>query len=172
MSYTTRKANVIFRHGGIAVLICTAKGRSFSVVIDSVDLPKVRPFFWWIMPSKKKFYVRTTINYRCILMHRFILGDHAQRIVDHFNGRGTDNRRTNLRAATDSQNQANRRTKQGKFKGVFLKRPGQYFACIKYNRKPIHLGSFRDPVIAAKAYDAKARELFGEFASLNFPEAM
>ena len=33
-----------------------------------------------------------------------------------------------------------------------------------------YLGAFADEIEAAKAYDATAREMFGEFARLNFPD--
>jgi hypothetical protein len=47
---------------------------------------------------------------------------------------------------------------------------GRYTAKIGIGRRRFYLGSFTDPITAARAYDAKARELFGEFALTNFQE--
>lgn len=54
------------------------------------------------------------------------------------------------------------------FRGVCFKR-GVWVARVNFNKKEISLGKFSDPAEAAKAYDAKALELFGDLARLNFP---
>ena len=62
-----------------------------------------------------------------------------------------------------------KRTKgSSKFKGVsWFKRTEKWKAQIQYRKKVIHLGYFKDEIDAAKAYNAKAIELFGEYACLN-----
>jgi hypothetical protein len=112
---------------------------------------------------------------KTVYMHRLILPD--AEVVDHGNNNGLDNRRGNLRACTKAQNQWNAGKRGGKwsrYKGVFrLFRDGKFvggwYAQIKANRKSYYLGSFTTEVKAAKAYDAAAIELHGEFAKLNFP---
>jgi hypothetical protein len=93
--------------------------------------------------------------------------------TDHINGNGLDNRRANLRPADHSRNAQNGRAHrdgQSGFKGVsFDRRHGRWFGQIRANGEHFHLGTFGDPADAAKAYDAAAREAFGEFAALNFP---
>lgn len=41
---------------------------------------------------------------------------------------------------------------------------------ITFNRKEIYIGRFKDEIEAAKAYDEKAKELFGKFAYLNIQD--
>lgn len=48
---------------------------------------------------------------------------------------------------------------------------GKYRAQLRLGDKSLYLGRFDNPVDAAKAYDKAAREHFGEFAQVNFPEA-
>lgn len=115
-------------------------------------------------------------------MHRLVLRAESGQSIDHANGDGLDNRRSNLRFATISQNAANAGPrKPGKFKGVFSRlkkhrlKDGTetayryYFALIIKDRKRYELKWSKDPEVCARAYDAKARELFGEFAKVNFP---
>lgn len=104
-------------------------------------------------------------------LHAFLTG---WPLVDHINGNGLDNRRSNLREATKAQNGQNSglstRNKSG-FKGVrLIARTGRWIAEIRPNRKTIYLGTFATPDDAARAYDAAAVEHYGEFARLNFPE--
>lgn len=106
-------------------------------------------------------------------MHRQILGlEHGDpRCVDHINGNGLDNRRSNLRLCTHQQNQQNRSAKKGRdFKGVHKRKERSGFhAYIGVNGHQEYLGTYPDAISAAKAYDAAAQEYFGEFARLNFP---
>ena len=58
-----------------------------------------------------------------------------------------------------------------KYKGVsFYNARRGFQANIKYKKQPVNIGYYKNEIDAAKAYDKKAKELFGEFAYLNFPE--
>jgi hypothetical protein len=102
-------------------------------------------------------------------LHAFLTG---WPMVDHINLNGLDNRRTNLRPATRAQNMHNRRLNANNtsgYKGVSRDR-SKWRAHIKLNSRQRSLGTFATPEQAARAYDAAARELFGQFARLNFPD--
>lgn len=106
-------------------------------------------------------------------MHRLIMGFPEGKYVDHINGNSLDNRKSNLRVCTNSENQRNRyktiRNTSG-YKGVRLNtKRNKYDAEIGHHGKHYYLGTFLNPVDAAKAYDEMARKLHGEFAVLNFP---
>lgn len=93
-------------------------------------------------------------------------------VVDHINGNPLDNRRANLRICTVKENNWNRRRRIGGssgFKGV-VRVGTRWRAIIWPNGKQIYLGSFAEPEEAARAYDRAAREEYGEFACLNFPD--
>jgi hypothetical protein len=94
-------------------------------------------------------------------------------VTDHKNGNTFDNRRSKLREATRSQNQANQtlqvNNKSG-FKGVHWNETCQKWqAYIRIDGNQKHLGFFTDKMDAALGYDMAAREHNKSFAALNFP---
>lgn len=92
--------------------------------------------------------------------------------MDHIDGNGLNCCKSNLRICTQSQNNANSRTKKLKgFKGTIRgKGDRKWYAMITKDYVRYHLGGFQTEEEAARAYDAAAKKLFGEFARLNFPE--
>lgn len=107
-----------------------------------------------------------------VYMHRQITGAPKGFQVDHINHNTLDNRRCNLRICTNQQNNWNRascKNSSSKFKGVSYYKPSKKWIaqiCIDDKRK--NLGYYKSEIQAAKIYDAKAKELFGKFAKLNF----
>ncbi len=103
-----------------------------------------------------------------IRMHRVIIGNIKGGEVDHINHNTLDNRKCNLRLCTRSQNSQNRNKQRNctsQYKGVcWHKRRRKWIVQIKTKKKQIEIGFYESEVEAAKAYESKAKELFGEFA--------
>lgn len=141
------------------------------LVLDAKDFEQLPARKWY--PLRHKDGRVYAISQDGLLMHRLILGCTADECADHINGNGLDNRRSNLRIATASQNSQNAKMhadNQVGYKGVFWAvRDGRWRAVIwiKGHGK-LHIGAFDSKIEAARAYDEAAKKHFGQFAKLNF----
>lgn len=109
-------------------------------------------------------------KWKTIRLHRFILDAPPELAVDHINGNPLDNRRSNIRLATEQQNKFNQKQRtesHTKYKGVYTRGDGRWSAAITVNQKRHQLGTFGTQYDAAIAYNNAARKLHGEFAKLN-----
>lgn len=141
--------------------------------IDEEDYDKIKDKFWCIVPNRRTFYAMTRFKvshgkYRTVRMHQMLI---EGKPIDHKDGNGLNNQKSNLRSSTPQQNNFNTpptsRNKSG-YKGVHLSNWGtSYVACIRVSGKLIHGGSFKTAVEAAKKYNEMAMVHHGEFAWLN-----
>ena len=145
-----------------------------SVQVDDADYPALSVHPWALARKRDKQYAVARINGRGVYLHRLIMGAPMLRVVDHIDGDGLNNRRSNLRICTRSQNMGNSRAhrdRSGEFKGVYYERDsGRYVAQICCRHRRTKIGRFATPLDAARAYDTAARAAFGEFAKTNFGE--
>jgi hypothetical protein len=150
-------------------------------LIDDEDAPRVLAHKWTLLTinrdSKVTYYARRSVQtktrQRSVLLHRFILNAPSGMQVDHINLDGLDNRRANLRLATNAQNHCNIPSRPSRFGFRGVESPkrfnGGYGARIKVNGEIVRIGPFKTAEEAARAYDLLAKHYHGEFATLNFP---
>ena len=155
-------------------LILLTRGQ--YAIVDDYNFEWLNLWNWYAKKSIDTFYaVREDKDGKNTFMHRQILEilDVSKGMVtDHKNHNGLDNRECNIRICTNAENQYNRRKIKATasvYKGIgWHKRDKIWYARIKQNQMTEHIGYYKSEIDAAKAYDAKALELFGEFAYTNF----
>lgn len=157
--------------------------RGKFAIVDDCDFKWLSKWTWQADKIKHKrvpptYYARShpTYNGPKLHMHREIMariGFNKALQVDHKDGNSLNNRRKNLRVASNSQNNANKLKLSGyssRFKGVaWEKSRNRWSAELTCRCKKYHLGRFEIEEDAAKAYDTAARKHFKDFARLNFP---
>ena len=137
-------------------------------LVDDEDYELVSRYRWNAARRSSRLYATTTLA-APVLMHTLIMG---QRWVDHIDGDGLNNQRSNLRLATQSQNSANTGSRGGtsRFKGVCWDPVNsRWVAQITTGNHARKLGRYMTEELAARAYDAAALAAWGEYARLNFP---
>ena len=155
-------------------------GEGEFTIVDAADYYRYGKYKWSVVGTGKNLYAVRNVKIgpkltKIVRLHREIMNAPKGKLVDHRYGDSLDNRRDNLRLATHSQNQCNKRKTgsktSSKFRGVYFdKRRVQWQGYIRYNGKRVYLGCFKSENEAGEAYDAAAKKYHGEFARLNFQE--
>ena len=149
-----------------------------NIIIDDEDWEMVKLYNWHIeyAPATLTYYVNTN---KCdnngkqhnLRLHRYLTNCPKDKMVDHINHDGRDNRKSNIRICTHEENQWNRykkRNNNNRYKGVSKsKKSKKWRSYINVNTKAIYLGSYPDEISAAKAYNEAAIKYYGEFALIN-----
>jgi hypothetical protein len=159
-------------------------GTTVDSAVSDEDYEYVSRFNWRLVgrgyvARQISHYENGKRRYGCVYLHREITGASSGEVVDHINRNPLDNRRCNLRLCTQSQNLRNSggyktiarngRMRVSQYKGVGRadSKKNPWSARITVDGEDRRLGVFPTELDAARAYDAAAREIFGEFARLN-----
>jgi|ETNvirnome_6_100_1030635.scaffolds.fasta_scaffold02407_3 hypothetical protein len=189
-----------FKHNedGTTHIFIESKSKKFPgshiITIDAKNWDKVKEHRWYLTapPSVQYPYAQATIPHpdrslycyangrvgprrTTLLMHTLIIGKPEKgMIVDHINHNGLDNTEKNLRFVTRAQNIWNSRGRKNttsQYKGVYKpSSSNSWIARLRTGGEQAHIGSFTCEEQAARAYDRKALELWGEYAYTNFPK--
>lgn len=134
-------------------------------IVDNDDFDNLSKYPWCLTADGYAY------NNKLGRMHRYLINCPKRLDVDHINRNRIDNRKSNLRPADRSHNNANKKPllRSSSFKGVsWHKTANKWRSVIMFKKKQHHIGFFTEETEAAKAYDKKAIDIFGEFAYLNF----
>ncbi len=144
-----------------------------TVEVDKDIYEQIKCFKWRV--RKDSIVACTSEKIKDRLLHRFVANPTENQTVDHKDTNRLNNTRKNLRCVTNQHNCMNMSGKKSarsktKYKGVSWKSDrGKWHSRIMFNYKEINLGGYDTSEAAAKAYDEKARELYGSYATYNFP---
>jgi hypothetical protein len=148
--------------------------KGYFAMVDNSDYDWLSQYNWWAQVREYKngnlkIYAAANINGKIVSMHRLIMDCPPDMEIDHSPDHyGLNNQRSNLRICTREQNRQNQ-TPFGKSKylGVsMLNKKHQSYFQVFLKRK--YLGTFKNEIEAAIAYDREAVKVYGEFANLNF----
>jgi len=160
--------SIIYKENNITIIIANNTKNLFYFDICFYD--KLKGYSW---KEDLKGYLFTHLeNNQLIQAHQYIIGKIPKgMVIDHIDQSPKNNLLSNLRITTVSVNGQNSKlhinNKSG-FIGVsYFKRDDNWEARIQQNNKSIYLGRYSNPIKAAKVYDKKALELYGDLAQTN-----
>jgi hypothetical protein len=169
----TNRLRAIVPHPSDPSVALVQLTRGYWAIIDAADSSMVGEHNWTTDPkSATLFYAKRRENGKTVFLHRAIadqMGLPSELVVDHINGNGLDCRRSNLRSATKSQNQFNRRLdakSRSGIKGVTWDASrNKWSAGLSINDRRINLGRFDSVADAAAAVRAARPQYHGEFTN-------
>ena len=148
-------------------------------IVDSKEVPRIKNLHWHSHWDGYNRYVVTNKTLPSgkrvtIPMHRLLNKTPKGLHTDHVNHNGLDNRKSNLRTASPSQNctgmvRANKAGYRGVTKRIYSSGAIRSWAQSSKNGAKVYLGMFKSAIKAAKTVDRWNIENHGEFAFLNFP---
>lgn len=145
--------------------------QGYSTLVDDEDYEKIIPYRWYACINRNNVYAGKGSGHKTMKMHRLIMNITDKNIfIDHRDGNGLNNQKSNLRTCNRSQNSANKKkisliNRTSKYLGVG-KRGNSWGAFLRKGNQRFQITS-KTEIEAAKAYNEMAQLHHGEFAKLN-----
>lgn len=168
LARTTKDKNEIQIHGDYAEMYLYDHEKNIiaTTIIDIEDVDKVRGTKWGIRKNKKLAYVDSK---KLGKLHRYLINAPSGKVVDHIDRNPLNNRKTNLRICTQSDNAKNVGLRENTItgvKGIYRdKKKGRFHAAICVNKKKIYIGASENLNEAARMRRSAELKYFGEFAT-------
>jgi hypothetical protein len=152
--------------------------KGYEAMVDDEDYDRVSQHMWQALtrPDNDTVYAsrswqeRPSMKIRREALHVFIMGRKQGFTIDHEDKNPLNCQKYNMRWATKSQQNANRRLSTKEYRGVYpVSGSVKWEPRIWYQRKLYKNGSYYNIEDAARAYDELAKRIYGEFATVNFP---
>lgn len=145
-----RDKNDIIMRGEYAEVIIdnVPTGKRYAVLIDAEDVERVSKHKWNVNIQRNRYNYTTVVSMvdkKLVKMHRFILGYYGDLVVDHINGNTLDNRKSNLRIVTPTENKQNVNPV-----GIY-KRSGKWAASFQRDNQQHWVGTFNTAEEARQA---------------------
>lgn len=139
-------------------------------IFDLDDFDRVSKYHWY---EEGNGYIRSSSKKKedKVFLHRLIMGFPTNIGIDHINHNILDNRKSNLRVATTSQNAMNRTKSSNNTSGVtgvvWVQNRNNWKSEIKINDEAIYLGSYDKFEDAVKVRKEAEEKYFGEYSYDN-----
>lgn len=168
--------NRYYIEGDIAFIEIISKGEKFICEIDLEDLNTVKIMNTWHLTCGYVKCAGKRIGKERLpqpAIHRVVMNVTDSNIqIDHIDNNKLNNKKSNLRIATHSENQQNKpkfkKNGSSKYKGVSLNSKGNWLVMINdINYGTCNIGTFTSEIAGANAYNYYAKLYHGEFANLN-----
>jgi hypothetical protein len=149
--------------------------KGYRAMVDDEDYDRVMKYRWKVHINIQRpscIYARTNISNRTVILHRFIMSPTKEITIDHIDHNGLNCQKSNLRFATKTQQNFNRkRSNSHGYKGItrVTNQPNKWQVQLVENGNVHYGGVYKTMIDAAKAYDEMAKKYHGDFAILNFP---
>lgn len=158
---------IVLLKNHVEVVLKNGSGKEVGrALIDKENFGSIKQYHW---SYDKDGYAVTCKNGKRILMHRLIMDIKSRKKdVDHINHDRLDNRKSNLRICSRSQNNMNHRVRRDSSTGVkgvtWNKFKQKWEVRIYVNKKKIYLGCHDDFNYAISLRKNAEKKYFGEYA--------